>query len=124
MSLKRFQEIHGVQAGSVKARKPHIADDNEFRRVIRVLKFCPGSSSWGLVPNVRLLGLVICRAACHDHFYFAFQVIIVMPFRSKGYDFIIEVNTDLPVHTGYYALSIHCVKPFLEMRDNASCKLF
>ena len=52
--LHRLIDVHRVQAGSVEPGQPHVADDHELQRILRVLEPLRELFARFLVPNMRL----------------------------------------------------------------------
>jgi hypothetical protein len=79
MAPHRLVGVHGVQAGSVEPRQPHVADDDDLERVLRVLEPHCELLAARLVADVLLPRHRVGRAAGHHDLQRALRVVLVVP---------------------------------------------
>ena len=110
--------MHG---GRVKAREPHVADDNDLQLVVRVLRTELEVTSFILGVDVWLeLGGVSSRA-CHHDLDTALVDVIRMPFGAQGCDLVVQGDGNTPAHRHDHCLAGHGGAVLLPVGDDVGC---
>ena len=115
VTLHGLVDIHRVEAGCVESGEPHVPDQHDPERVVRVSEPVGQGLPAALAPDVLLpVHWVGCRAG-HHHLDFALGVIVVLPFGAKSHQLTVKLDTDPPAHADDHRLPVHLLQPGIEM---------
>jgi len=118
MAAHWLVHVHGVQAGHVKARQPHVAHDHHAQGVVRFPEaFCQDLTGL-LVANVRLPTRGIGCGAGHHDLQGALVVSGVVPLGTDGHQGVVQLHTDAPAHADDHRLAVQGLEPPLIVLDN------
>jgi hypothetical protein len=107
-------QIHGVEARTVKAREPHVADDDDLEGVLRVAKSVCQKLPARLVADVELpLDRVRGRARHHD--LDLALVVVVVPVGTEAHDLVVELDADPPAHADHHGLAVQGPEALFEV---------
>ena len=115
MAPHRLVNIHGVAAGHIKTGQPHIADNHQLERVVRILEAFFQSLLGLLVVDMRLQQLPVRGGAGHDNLDRPLFRIWIMPVRPQSGDGVIEMHADFPAHADDHRLAGDHLRPRLKM---------
>ncbi len=115
MGTYRLIQIHSVQARGVKTRQPHIADDHDPERLLRILKKPCHFLAAGLIADVRLpIGRVRRRTGHHD-LNGSLTIVLVMPVGTNRCNSLVKLYADTTAHADDHRLPVHRRKSCLEV---------
>ena len=115
MTAHWLVHIHRVQARSIEARQPHVADDDYLERVLRVLESLGQFFASRLVADVALPVLGVGRRAGHDDLHDARRIIVAVPVWTDGRDGFIEFDADAAAHADDHRLAVHRLQADFEV---------
>ena len=118
MAAHGLVNVHGMQAGNVKAGEPHVAHDHDLQRI-----------RWVFHPVRQILPLLfrgvmfrdhgaVGAAGGHHHLDDAFRWIVIMPARPDSDDLIVQVNGNPAAHGHHQGLAVKNGLPYFKMGDN------
>ena len=110
-----FVDIHRVQTGRVEAGEPHVAHDDDFEGVLRILEPLCQLLPSRLVTDVRLPRERIGLPAGHDDLHNAFVVGVGVPLGAKLAQGLIQLEADAPAHADDHRLAVHDLQARLPM---------
>ncbi len=116
MPLHWLVHIHRVEAGHVKAGEPHIANNRDFQRVVRVFEavcqtLTPGFSASDMPLPLDGIG----GRSRHYNFQAALIVILVMPVGVEFGEGVVQIHANSAAHAHDHGLAVHRFKPFSKM---------
>ncbi len=112
----RLVHVHRVHRGRVEPSQPHVSDDHQFQRVVRVLR--PGFQFGQRLPAARVLREFgpVGRRTSYDDLDLANAVVVAMPVRSQLNDRVVQLRTDPPGHAHNHRLARQRTAAGLPMR--------
>ena len=120
MTGHRLVDVHRVHAGAIETGQPHVADNNQLERIVRILEPLGQFLTGGLRANMALPGRFVAGRAAHDHFDHAFGVVIRMPLGTQLHDRIVQGDTNPSAHADDHGFAIDRLQPLLEMLHEVS----
>lgn len=118
VSLHWLVHVQRMQRGNVRACQPHVADDDEFQRVVNVFetRFDFFAAFFGGdMPRFVPRGWVLRQIACHYDFDLSRVVGTRVPFGAQRDNFIKEGNANAAAHANNHTFALQRFGAFLEM---------
>ena len=113
----------GKVEGMVEPGEPHVPDQHDPERVVRVSEAVGKGLSTGLAPDVFLPVHGVGGGAGHDHLDFALGVVLILPFGAESHQLPVKLDADPPAHADDHRLSVQLLQPGIEMFENILCNL-
>ena len=123
MAAHRLVHIHGVQAGRVEPREPHVPHQHDLQRITGVTEPLGQRLPTSLVPDLRLPVQWVGGRAGHHHLDGALVVIVVVPAGAQARQLPVEVDADAPAHAHDHRLAFQNLQPLVEVGHDVLANL-
>jgi len=104
-----------MQTRNIEARQPHVPNDDQLQRIVRILKAVLDVLPDFLSHQVPTVMLRIGGRSCHDNLDGPFGKVLAVPLIYIIDYVFIEIYTHPPAHTDDHSFTVHRFKPLLEM---------
>ena len=118
VAAHRLVDVHGVERRGVEAGQPHVADEDDLERVLRIAKPFGEGFSTRLVARVPRHAWTFRGISRHDDLERALLVVVVKPGRAQSDDLVVKIHADAPAHADHHRLAVHRFQALVEVIDD------